>query len=92
VIEKPSSFFDIMAVVNGDLDKLSDSSSESDILDTTNDEGWEDLENDEEQITIVSLFEDKTFPDARSMLLHCRDAHDFDIWKLREEHGNSDKV
>jgi type I protein arginine methyltransferase len=81
-----------MAVVNGYLDRLSDSSSESDILDTTNDEGWDDLENDEEQITIVSLFGDKTFPEARSMLSHCRDAHDFNIWRLREEHGNIDKV
>ncbi len=45
-----------------DLGDVSDSSSLSDPLDTRNDEGWEDVEQDEEPTTVVSLFEERTFP------------------------------
>lgn len=65
----------------------SDSSSSSDPLDTTNDDGWEDMEQDEETITVISLFDEKTFPDAVSMLSYCRDHHGFDIWRLRKDFG-----
>lgn len=68
-------------------EELSDSSSNSDPLDTTNDEGWEDVENDEESVSVKSLFDDKMFPNAQSMLTDCRDNHNFDIWKLRQEFG-----
>ncbi|OQV05795.1 hypothetical protein CLAIMM_10467 [Cladophialophora immunda] len=68
-----------------DVDGASDTSSLSDPLDTTNDEGWEDIERDEEPVTIVSLLDESTFPDAQSMLAHCRDTHGLDIWKLRQE-------
>ncbi|OAL26225.1 hypothetical protein AYO22_04403 [Fonsecaea multimorphosa] len=67
------------------MDGVSDTSSESDPLDTTNDEGWEDMEQDEEPMTIVSLLDESTFPDAQSMLAHCRDTHGLDIWKLRQD-------
>ncbi|KAH0832527.1 hypothetical protein AYO21_10659 [Fonsecaea monophora] len=66
-------------------DSDSDTSSLSDPLDTTNDEGWEDIEQDEEPLTIISLLDEATFPDAQSMLAHCRDTHGLDIWKLRQE-------
>ncbi|KEF61046.1 protein arginine N-methyltransferase 3 [Exophiala aquamarina CBS 119918] len=69
---------------NHQPEDLSDTSSVSDPLDTRNDEGWEDVEQDEESITVVSLFDDRTFPNARDMLEYCRDNHGFDIWKLRQ--------
>ncbi|KIW52976.1 hypothetical protein PV05_08583 [Exophiala xenobiotica] len=72
---------------NVELDGLSESSSLSDPLDPTNDEGWEDVEQDEESITVVSLFDEKTFPDATGMLTYCRDSYGFDIWKLRQDFG-----
>jgi protein arginine N-methyltransferase 3 len=72
---------------NVELDGVSESSSLSDPLDTTNDEGWEDVEQDEESITVVSLFDDKIFPDAAGMLAYCRDSYGFDIWKLRQDFG-----
>lgn len=68
-------------------EELSDSSSTSDPLDPTNDEGWEDVENDEESISIKSLFGDRIFPNAQSMLADCRDSYNFDIWKLRQDFG-----
>lgn len=76
-----------MASNHVERDDISDSSSVSDPLDTRNDEGWEDVEPDEESITVVSLFDQRTFPDASSMLVYCRDHHDFDIWRLRQEFG-----
>ncbi|KAK5324894.1 Ribosomal protein arginine N-methyltransferase rmt3 [Exophiala xenobiotica] len=76
-----------MSPENVELDGVSESSSLSDPLDTTNDEGWEDVEQDEESITVVSLFDDKIFPDAAGMLAYCRDSYGFDIWKLRQDFG-----
>jgi type I protein arginine methyltransferase len=67
---------------------MDDSSSSSDIPeDERNEEGWEDLEDDTEAITVVSLFDNKTFPSAKEMLLHCKDSHDFDIWTIRSGMG-----
>ncbi|KIV79927.1 hypothetical protein PV11_07466 [Exophiala sideris] len=74
-----------MASNHIERDDLSDSSSASGPLDTRNDEGWEDVEPDEESITVVSLFDQQTFPNAKSMLAYCRDNHSFDIWQLRQE-------
>ncbi|ETN41200.1 uncharacterized protein HMPREF1541_03135 [Cyphellophora europaea CBS 101466] len=68
------------------MDAESDSSS-SDILDQRNEEGWEDIEDDTEAITFVSLFDDKTFGSAKEMLSSCKDNHGFDIWKVRSEFG-----
>lgn len=76
-----------MSPNDGQPDDASDTSSLSDPLDTTNDEGWEDVEQDEEPITIVSLFDANTFTGARSMLSHCKENHGFDIWKIRQDHG-----
>ena len=76
-----------MPLRNEEFEGVSDSSSLSDPLDTRNDEGWEDVEHDEETITVVSLFDGETFPDAPSMLECCRDKHGFDIWKLRQDFG-----
>lgn len=70
------------------MDADSDSSA-SDILDQRNEEGWEDVEDDTEAITVVSLFDDKTFASAKEMLAHCKSSHGFDIWKVRSELGTS---
>lgn len=68
------------------VDANSDSSA-SDILDQRNEEGWEDVEDDTEAITVVSLFDDKTFASAKEMLTYCKSSHGFDIWKVRSELG-----
>ena len=56
-------------------------------LDVEEDEGWEDLEPDVEEVAIQSLFDEKTFPDARSMLQYCLDTYHFDFLKIRKELG-----
>ena len=43
---------------------------------------WQDLESDNESITIVSLFDAKTFTSTNDMLKHCKEQHDFDLIAL----------
>lgn len=41
---------------------------------------WQDVEPDvDESLSIVSFFDDKTFPDAKSMLSYCCAKHGFDF-------------
>ena len=59
-------------------------SSVTDPLDDRNDEGWEDVEPDDEPLTVVSLFDEKTFPNVIDMLHYCKDNYSFDIWEARK--------
>ncbi|KAI1003390.1 Ribosomal protein arginine N-methyltransferase [Podosphaera aphanis] len=58
-------------------------SENSDILDMRGEEGWQDLEPDQEEVQFVSLLDDKVFPDIHQMLDHCREKHGFDFLGLR---------
>jgi hypothetical protein len=55
-------------------------------------EGWEDAEPDEEQIPIVSLFDDRVFTDARSMLEYCKERYHFDFISVQRQHSQSLRV
>lgn len=52
-------------------------------------EGWDDVEagDNEETLEIVSLFDDKVFPDAVSMLAYCKDKFQFDFVATRDRLG-----
>ncbi|KMU82713.1 arginine methyltransferase RmtB [Coccidioides immitis H538.4] len=72
------------------VDDVEDSSSESspsECLDLTKDDGWEDVEPDEEVNPVVDLFSDKVFPDTRSMLQHCKENFNFDLVKVQKQLG-----
>ena len=58
------------------------SSSASDVDD---EEGWEDIESDTEQLSFKSFFDDATFPDLRSMLEHVRTKFSFDFVRIRRD-------
>jgi type I protein arginine methyltransferase len=60
-------------------------SSASERLDQEDDQGWEDVEDDTEDIKVISLFDDKTFSNAKEMLEYCKTKHGFDIWKTQRE-------
>ncbi|KAL1881969.1 hypothetical protein VTK73DRAFT_3298 [Phialemonium thermophilum] len=52
-----------------------------------NDDEWlEDNEDDEEEesLSVVSLFDDQVFPDAASMLSYCKEKHNFDFLAVRD--------
>ncbi|KAL4879697.1 S-adenosyl-L-methionine-dependent methyltransferase [Aspergillus karnatakaensis] len=67
-----------------DVDRDSVTSEDSD---ATDEEGWEDLEPDDETQPVVGLFSDKVYPDARSMLKESKEKHNFDLKKLQKELG-----
>ncbi|EEH20217.1 hypothetical protein PABG_02476 [Paracoccidioides brasiliensis Pb03] len=66
------------------VDSDSDSSI-TDPLDLSKDEGWEDLELDEESEPVISLFNDKVFPDARSMLHDCKENFHLDFLRVQKD-------
>lgn len=67
---------------------LSDTdSTTSDPLDLTNDEGWEDVEPDDESQPVVGLFSADIYPDVRSMLKESKEKYNFDLRKVVKELG-----
>lgn len=52
-------------------------------------EGWDDVDEggDEESLEIVSLLDDNVFPDAKSMLEHCKSTFNFDFVAVRDGLG-----
>ncbi|KAI1110134.1 S-adenosyl-L-methionine-dependent methyltransferase [Nemania sp. NC0429] len=66
------------------VNENSPSDSESD--DSRDDEeGWNDVEEDDEETSeVISLLDDRVFPDVISMLAHCKDKHSFDFLGVRQ--------
>ena len=62
-------------------------SDSGDPLEEQDDEGWEDAEPEEENITVVCLFGKDQFSNVPSMLQHCKDKHDFDLASLKHKFG-----
>ncbi|KAI1411675.1 S-adenosyl-L-methionine-dependent methyltransferase [Hypoxylon sp. FL1857] len=59
--------------------------SESSDSDSRDEEGWSDAEEDEEETQeVISLLDDRVFPDVLSMLAHCKDKHGFDFLGVRQ--------
>lgn len=65
----------------------SDDRSVSDESDSTNEEGWEDLEPEDDSQPVVGLFSDVVFPDIRSMLKECKEKNNFDLIKIQKDLG-----
>ena len=64
-----------------------DSRSVSDESDSTDEEGWEDVEADDETQPVIGLFSEQVFPDVRSMLKDCKEKHSFDLLKIQKDLG-----
>jgi len=58
-----------------------------DLPNEQDDEGWEDAEPDEENISLTCLFGQTQFGDVHSLLQHCKDSHDFDLASLKTKFG-----
>ena len=65
-------------------DSRSTTSKDSDI---SNEEGWEDVEPEDDSEPVVGLFSDKIYPDVRSMLKESKEKYNFDLWKIQKELG-----
>jgi protein arginine N-methyltransferase 3 len=67
-----------------DVDRDSVTSDDSD---ATDEEGWEDVEPDDETQPVVGLFSDKVYPDVRSLLIGTKEKHNFDLRRILKELG-----
>jgi protein arginine N-methyltransferase 3 len=64
----------------------SGSSEASDVLDLRDDEGWDDVEpEEEEEQNFISLLDDEVFHDIQSMLEHCKTKYSFDFLEIRQQ-------
>lgn len=69
-------------------DVQDDSRSVAEESELSNEEGWEDVEPEEDDSQpIVDLFSDKVYPDVLSMLKECKEKRNFDLWKLQKDLG-----
>lgn len=68
-----------------DVSSRSGSSEASDILDMRDDEGWNDIEPDEEEQTFISLLDDEVFHNLNAMLEHCKAKYNFDFLEIRQK-------
>lgn len=66
-----------------------DARSVSDDSDSGNEEGWEDVEPEDDSQPVVGLFTEQVFPDVRSMLQECKEKHSFDLLKIQKDLGMS---
>lgn len=69
-------------------EKATEPYSDSDSSDSReeDEEGWDDVEQDEEETQqVISLLDDKVFPDVLSMLEHCKEKHSFDFLAVRQK-------
>ncbi|PKY08559.1 protein arginine methyltransferase RmtB [Aspergillus campestris IBT 28561] len=67
-----------------DDDARSSASEDSDI---SNEEGWEDVEPDDETQPVVGLFSEKVYPDVHAMLKETKEKYNFDLQKIQRELG-----
>ncbi|EED19039.1 protein arginine methyltransferase RmtB [Talaromyces stipitatus ATCC 10500] len=67
-------------------DSCRDSDSASDSLSiANNDEGWEDVEPEEESQPVVGLFTADVYPDVRAMLKDTKERYNFDFVKVQRD-------
>ncbi|KAI2615168.1 S-adenosyl-L-methionine-dependent methyltransferase [Hypoxylon sp. NC1633] len=59
--------------------------SDSESSDSRDEDGWSDAEEDEEEtLEVISLLDDRVFPDVMSMLAHCKEKHGFNFLGIRQ--------
>lgn len=49
--------------------------------------GWEDLEQEVEEVQVKSLLDDEVFGSVRAMVEHCKSQHHFDLDEIRKGHS-----
>lgn len=72
------------AYPRSDSESVSSSDNEEQWLDQP---GAEDDDEEQEQVSVVSLLDEKVFPDAPSMLAYCKDKFGFDFIAVRDRLG-----
>lgn len=74
--------------VSGDEESASEPDIELAGIDLKPDsEGWNDVEDDTEDVSIKCLFCEEVFGGAKAMNEHCGKTHEFDLAKVQVQHG-----
>ena len=68
-------------------DKLRRGSSASEDSELSNEEGWEDVEQEDDSQPVVGLFTDQVYGDSRAMLKDAKEKHNFDLQKIQKDLG-----
>lgn len=68
-------------------DSFSDSDSSSDISNPEHDEGWEDVEPEDDSQAVVGLFGSDVYPNVRLMLKDAKERYKFDLVKVQKDLG-----
>lgn len=50
-------------------------------------EGWNDVEDDAEDMAVKCLFCENESPSVAAMVQHCKASHDFDLVGIVQRHG-----
>lgn len=50
-------------------------------------EGWNDVEDDTEDVKIKCLLCEELYPSAQGMVEHCKEKHGLDFVAIQKEHG-----
>lgn len=62
--------------------------SDSDVSDVSDEQEWlsedDDDEGEEETVQVISLLDDRVFPDAMAMISYCKDKYGFDFLAVRD--------
>ena len=56
----------------------------SELLKLEDEEGWEDVEPDTENVPFTSLFDAEQFSTLHQMLRHCSETYGFDLRKIQD--------
>lgn len=69
------------------MSESTDNVPSSESSDTSSEEGWEDVEQDDQTQPVVGLFSEQLYPDARSMLKEAKEKYNFDLAKIQKDLG-----
>ena len=73
-----------MSILDHDS-SYSDFSEENDVIDMTDEEGWQDIEPDVEVVKMKCLKCSTVFEAVDKMLVHCKKTHDLDLEDLKRK-------
>lgn len=65
----------------------SDSGSEEPFDIKPDSEGWNDVEDDSEEVSVQCLLSEERFPSVESMIEHCKEKLDFDFVAIQKQHS-----
>ncbi len=61
--------------------------SDGNELGSKDEDDWDDIEPDQEDIKVIDFFSDEAYPNAKSMIENCKKQHGFDFTEVQKKLG-----